>query len=239
MTFRKWILSIAAVSAAVVFVSLGVWQLSRLDTRRQQNAFLASRRFAPEVEPESLPADTSAARFRRVRLRGVYDFSNEIIHTLRGRGGSPGVNILTPLRRAGNDTAVLVNRGWVYAPDGITVDMRPWREPDTLEGGGFVETFPTAGPFAAPNPERPRAFRRLNRSALSKLFPYPIANYYVVLSDSPATRAPGLGATPLPGVPPRVEPASLDEGPHRNYAVQWFSFAAISIIGLVIFIRRT
>jgi cytochrome oxidase assembly protein ShyY1 len=31
----------------------------------------------------------------------------------------------------------------------------------------------------------------------------------------------------------------LDEGPHRAYAIQWFSFAAISIIGLVIFLRRT
>jgi hypothetical protein len=61
-------------------------------------------------------------------LRGTLDYDNEIVHTLRGRGGSPGVNILTPLRRVGNDTAVLVNRGWLYAPDGITVDTKPWRE---------------------------------------------------------------------------------------------------------------
>jgi len=237
MTLRKWTLSVAAVFAAAIFVSLGLWQLSRLDSRRQQNSFLASRRFAPEVELGALPADTGAARFRRVRINGVYDFSNEILHTLRGRGGSPGVNILTPLLRAGNDTAVLVNRGWVYAPDGITVDTKPWREPDSLAGGGFVETFPTAGPFAAPNPARPRAFRRLDRSALSKLFPYPIANYYVVLTDS-ATNAARLGVRPPRDLPPRVEPAALDEGSHQSYAVQWFSFAAISIIGLVIFLRR-
>ena len=237
MRLRKWILTIAAVSAAAIFVSLGFWQLSRLDTRREKNSLLASRRFAPEIELEALPADSGAARFRRVRLSGVYDFSNEIIHTLRGRGGSPGVNILTPLKRAGNDTAVLVNRGWVYAPDGITVDTKPWREPDTLVGAGFVEAFPTAGTFAAPKPERPRAFRRLDRSALSKLFPYPIANYYVVLSDTAIT-APGLGRTPPPSVPPRVEPAALDEGSHYSYALQWFSFAVISIIGLVIFLRR-
>jgi cytochrome oxidase assembly protein ShyY1 len=69
----------------------------------------------------------------------------------------------------------------------------------------------------------------LNRPELQKLFPYPIANYYVVLTDS------GTSAH----APPRVEAAPLDEGPHRNYAIQWFSFAAISIIGLVIFLRRT
>ncbi|HWL40646.1 MAG TPA: SURF1 family protein [Gemmatimonadaceae bacterium] len=238
MTLRKWILTIVAVSAAAIFISLGFWQLRRLDARQEQNEFLASRRFAPEVALAELPADTAAARFRRVRLRGVYDFPNEILHTLRGRGGSPGVNILTPVKRVGNDTAVLVNRGWVYAPDGITVDTKAWREPDTVAGEGFVETFPTAGPFAPPSPSRPRAFRRLDRSALAKLFPYPIANYYVVLSDSASAAAPRPANRQAADVPPRVEPASLDEGPHRNYAVQWFSFAAISIIGIVIFIRR-
>lgn len=238
MTFRKWLLGIFAVAAAAIFVSLGIWQLRRLEERRQQNAFLASRRFAPEVSLEQLPADPDEARFRRVRLSGVYDYTNEIIHTIRGRSGSPGVNILTPLRRQTNDTAVLVNRGWVYAPDGITVDTRQWRELDTLYGSGFVETFPAVSASTSANPRRPRAFRRLDRDALSKLFPYPIANYYVVLTDSLSNRNPALGATPSPNVPPRVEPAALDEGPHRNYAVQWFSFAAISIIGLVIFLRR-
>ncbi|MDQ3674059.1 MAG: SURF1 family protein, partial [Gemmatimonadota bacterium] len=216
----------------------GVWQLQRLDARREQNSFLASRRFAPEVSLVELPAQPGEARFRRVRLAGAYDYSSEIVHTLRGRGGSPGVNILTPVLRTGNDTAILVNRGWVYAPDGMTVDTRRWREADTLDGTGFVETFPTSGVFAPPNPERPRAFRRLDRAALSKLFQYPIANYYIILSDTSSNRNPALGATPAANVPPRVEPAALDEGQHRSYAVQWFSFATISIIGLVIFLRR-
>lgn len=238
MTFRKWLLGVFAVTAAAVFVSLGIWQLRRLEERRQQNAFLASRRFAPEISLEQLPADPVEGRFRRVRLSGVYDYSNEIVHTLRGRAGSPGVNILTPLLRRGNDTAVLVNRGWVYAPDGMTVGTEPWREADTLDGSGFVETFPSISASTSANPQRPRALRRLDRDVLSKLFPYPIANYYVVLTDSLINRNPALGATPAPNVPPRVDPAALDEGPHRNYAVQWFSFAAISIIGLVIFLRR-
>src|SRR5687768_4334639 len=91
MSFRKWMLSIVAIAAAGIFITFGLWQLRRLDSRQQQNSLLASRRFAPEVEPASLPADTASARFRRVRLRGRYDFDNEIIHTLRGRSGSPGV----------------------------------------------------------------------------------------------------------------------------------------------------
>lgn len=229
MILRKWILSIFAISFAVISIALGFWQLRRLSARRQTNAVLASRRIAPRVELDSLPSDTAAAHFRRVHLRGVYDHAQEIVLTLRGRSGSPGINILTPLLRANKDTAVLVNRGWIYSPDGMTADTRPWHEADTLNGAGFVETFPTKGPFAPPNPARPRSFRRLDRAQLQKAFPYPIANYYVVLTDSAQSS----------NVPPRVEPAPLDEGPHMLYAIQWFSFAVISIVGLVIFLRRT
>jgi surfeit locus 1 family protein len=229
VTLRKWILSFIAVTFALLSISLGFWQLRRLGARQAQNDLLASRRFAEPVNLAALPGDTSLAHFRRVRVAGIPDYSQEITLTLRVRNGSPGVNIITPLRQPGNDTAVLVNRGWVYAPDGITVDTKEWREADTLSGTGFVETFPTQGPFAPPNPARPRSFRRLNRAALRNLFPYPIANYYVVLTDSAVT----------PHAPPRIEAPPLDEGPHRNYAIQWFSFAAISIIGLVIFLRRS
>ncbi|HEV7594815.1 MAG TPA: SURF1 family protein [Gemmatimonadaceae bacterium] len=228
MSLQKWILSILAISFAAVSISLGFWQLRRLADRRAANDLLASRRFAPEVTLDSLPADTATAHFRRARVRGVYDYANEIVLTLRGRGGSPGVNLITPIRRDGNDTAVLVNRGWIYSPDGVTAETNKWREGDSVNANGFVEVFPTQGPFDKPSQTRPRSMRRLDRSALIKLFPYPIANYYVVLTDSA-----------LAGGPPRVEPASLDEGPHRNYAIQWFFFAAISIIGLVIFLRRT
>ncbi len=229
MNTRKIVLAVIAIALAVVFLGLGGWQVRRLSERQARNAFLASRRFGPVLPLDSLPADTGEAHFRRVHVTGGYDYGQQIIFTLRGRNGSPGVNILTPLLRNGKDTAVLVNRGWVYSPDGTNVDLERWREGDTVNATGFVETFPTKGPFAPPNPARPRAFRRLDRKALEKVFPYPIANYYVVLADSSS----------MATAPPRVEPLPLDEGSHRSYAIQWFSFAAISIIGLVIFIRRT
>jgi len=229
VTIRKVVLSVLAIACAIAFLALGGWQVRRLSARQAQNAFLASRRFGPILPLDSLPADTAESHFRRVHITGSYDYAHEIIFTLRGRNGSPGVNIITPLLRNRKDSAVLVNRGWVYSPDGTTVDLNPWREADAVNATGFVETFPTKGPFPPPNPARPRSFRRLDRAALANLFPYPIADYYVVITDSSSSAS----------APPRVEPLPLDEGPHRMYAIQWFSFAAISIIGLVIFIRRT
>ncbi|HEX5950122.1 MAG TPA: hypothetical protein VFZ96_03895, partial [Actinomycetota bacterium] len=39
----------------------------------------------------------------------------------------------------------------------------------------------------------------------------------------------------MPVVVPRPE---LDEGPHLSYAVQWFIFATIALVGFVVLARR-
>jgi cytochrome oxidase assembly protein ShyY1 len=39
----------------------------------------------------------------------------------------------------------------------------------------------------------------------------------------------------LPVVVPRPE---LDEGPHLSYAVQWFTFGTIALVGFVVLARR-
>ena len=75
-----------------------------------------------------------------------------------------------------------------------------------------------------------RANRWLDRRTISQAFPYPISSYYVVLM--------GTGGTRPASVPPRIEVPPLDEGPHKSYAIQWFSFAAISIIGTILYLRR-
>jgi cytochrome oxidase assembly protein ShyY1 len=38
-------------------------------------------------------------------------------------------------------------------------------------------------------------------------------------------------------IPPRVPPPPLDEGPHKSYAIQWFSFAIIAVVGMFFFLR--
>jgi surfeit locus 1 family protein len=213
---------------AVICIRLGVWQLQRLAERKGLNRELRSRAETKPVDLTQLPTDTGAAHFRRVRIAGTFDYTNEITLTNRSRNGSPGVNIITPVKADG-DTAVLVNRGWVYAPDGMTVDLTRWREPATMTGEGFVEFF-RKGTAEAKSSSHRRAYRWLDVDAASQAFPYPVAPYLVVLmSDSSKT---------APNVPPRIEVPPLDEGPHRNYAIQWFAFAAISIFGTIVYLRR-
>jgi surfeit locus 1 family protein len=216
-------------SFALVCVWLGFWQIARLSERKALNRQLSARAATAPVPLAALPRDTGTRHFSRVTVRGMYDFDREILVTNRTRNGSPGVNIVTPLRLPGSDTAVLVNRGWVYAPDGMTIDQKRWREPDTLSGEAFVQNFlHTDGKAALPR--RVRSYRWLDERSLAAEFPYPIAPYHLVLIAG--------GAPKGPDVPPRLDVPPLDEGPHKSYAIQWFSFAAISIFGMFLFVRR-
>ncbi len=234
---------LAACSLAVVFTSLGFWQLRRLAERRAQNAILSSRRFNQPIELDDITRDTAAARFRRVKIAGAYDYSREFALTLRTRNGSPGVDIITPVARAGTDTLVLVNRGWIYAPDGMTADISKWPEADSVNAIGFIETFFAPPPYAPRSPGRARAYRWLDRQTIEHDIGHPIAPFYVVLAPDSETGYAMPRPTPaseraLAAKPPRVEPRGLDEGPHKSYAIQWFSFAAISILGLIFFLKK-
>lgn len=225
---RLRIFVLFAVVSAAVFVRLGVWQLHRRSERRAQNAVIADRMRETERDAGTLAlSDTTGIRFRRVRVTGTPDYEHELILAARSHKGSPGVNLLTPLRIAGRDTAVLVNRGWVYAPDGATIDEQKFRESDSVFVG-YAEVYPS--PTGAAYATKPRVLARLGADAAARAVPYPVARFYVVaVGDS-------TGAADRPA---RLAPPPLDEGPHASYAVQWFSFAAIALAGAAFVIKQS
>ena len=118
----------------------------------------------------------------------------------------------------GNDTAVLVNRGWVYAADAATADLSRWRESRT-SFSGHTDTLPTpAGPPQLKN----HGLRSLSAAGVDTLLPYPFYSLYLIAHDS------------VPDAPARLSQPALDGGSHLSYAIQWFCFAAIAIGGAVI-----
>jgi len=209
----KLFVALACVLAAA-FTSLGVWQIQRLGQRRARNALVMARLRDPVVPVEQLHDTLS---FRRAIAAGAPDYANEIVLTGRARNGSPGVYLLTPVRRSGDDTATIVIRGWVYSPDAATVDLSRWPEARD-RFAGYVARIPD-GPVARAG-ERRRSIRKLTISGVRALLPYPVAPMYVVSQDAAADTAPA-----------RLPPPQLDEGPHLNYAITWFSFATIAIVG--------
>jgi surfeit locus 1 family protein len=215
-----------AVAAAAVCIRLGFWQLHRRTERQARNALIVSRLDSAAVDVAALPHDTALARFRRARVTGVPDYEHELIFAARSYRGSPGVNFLTPVRIPGRDTAVIVNRGWVYSPDGSTVDETKWRDTSSTFTGYAEELPSVAGSSYA---SRPRVIARLSYAAVAKALPYPVAPFYLVaLGDS--VIAPDRLA--------RLTVPPLDEGPHLNYAIQWFAFALIALVGAGVVVKQ-
>jgi len=202
---RDVTLAIVAVLVAALCVGAGIWQLDRLAQRRARNAGLAARLALPPLE---LRAGTSAdsARQRRVRARGVYDFTAERTWPGRSFDGTPGVALITPLRLA-DGAAVLVDRGWVPSADAFHVDHAAYREPDSaiVEGIAFV-------------PPRGRG----------DVDPAGFLPFVLQL----VTPEPGRG------LPRRWPAPAIDNGPHLSYAIQWFSFAVIALVGTAVMIRK-
>jgi len=214
-----WFIALALV-LAVVFVRLGFWQIDRLHQRRARNAAVLARLEKPVQPIESL-RDTAA--YRRATLTGAPDYDNEIILTGRSRNGSPGVYLLTPVRGARDDSAVIVVRGWVYAADAATVDATRWREARTTFTG-YTAMLPSGGASASSAGRKVRSFAA---EPIRRLLPYPMSARYLVSQDSG-------GET----VPARLPPPELDDGPHLSYAIQWFSFALIALGGTAAVVYR-
>ncbi|HLB08867.1 MAG TPA: SURF1 family protein [Gemmatimonadaceae bacterium] len=230
MKRRNVLAAILAIVTALSFSRLGVWQLQRLGERRARNDALASRLHTPALPLSQLPADSAGAHWRRALATGSYDFDHQIVLSGRTHDGSPGVQILTPLHPESGGPAVLVNRGWVYSPDAASVDLGKWDEPPHATVSGYVEDFVHGGRGIARLPSHTNAWTRLDADELRAAFPFPIAPYYLVELD---TLAAYRAAHELPTVTPvRLELPQMDDGPHLGYAIQWFTFAAVALVGV-------
>ena len=75
----------------------------------------------------------------------------------------------------------------------------------------------------------PRGQFDVEIAALRDSLPYALLPF--ILQESGVAAARGL---------PRRWPApALDNGPHLGYAIQWFSFAVIIVVGTVALLRKT
>lgn len=206
-----------ALAVAALCVRLGIWQLDRLETRRARNATIVAARTRPPIELQGWGLSADSARDRRIHARGVYDFAHERRWPGRTRQDAPGVALLTPLRLA-DGAAVFIDRGWVPSADAWHVDLGAWREPESAAVNGLG--LPA-----------PRDRGDVNPAALADSLPYPVLPFVVVQlpGDSGAARSRPL----------RWAAAAPNNGPHLSYAIQWFSFAVIVVVGTVALLRKS
>lgn len=212
-----------SLALAALFVRLGFWQLDRLGERRQHNALLRARLSAPPLPVESLHGHPDSLRYRRAALRAAAEYGQELLVANRTRNGSPGVWLVTPALIPGSDTAILVARGWVYAADGSSADRARWREGDSLTVEGWLDVLPASAATGDSLLGRPGTVTRLDRERIAARIGRPVWPLYLLATGDTAAQSADRAA--------RFTLPELNDGPHRSYAIQWFSFAVIAVIG--------
>ena len=234
----KWLVGhIIVVAALVVFVSMGFWQLRRLDERRDFNARLLSRTTVAEIPYIDALArygpDQDDLELRLVVVQGTYRTDEEVILLARSFNGLSGHHVLTPLYLQDGSGTVLVDRGWVpidLDQPGME-EFAPMQLDTTVTGvlrktairGSFGPEIPAEGTV--------EQVPRVDLERIDQQVEGDLAMVYVqLLRQQPASenRFPALVALPEPS-----------EGPHLGYAVQWFLFAAVTAVGYPILLHRT
>ena len=236
----RWILSHLLVLVLIVtMINLGFWQLRRLDEKTTLNDHIRSRGTLPTesfdklVPAGSTRASTRDVQWRRVVATGTYRVADELVVSNRTISGQPGFWVLTPFVE--NDgTIIAVVRGFVFRPEfearGISSVPAPSGEV-TIEGA--LQASPKSGRFGdePSNGGKVPAISQADTGRLAERWGPTVAPVYLRLDA-------GDGAPSKDGPLYPVPPPPLSKGPHLSYAVQWFIFALIGLIGYPMILRR-
>lgn len=231
---RDWsfLLLIAVVTAACV--RLGFWQLERLEQRRDEIARIQARIELPPVELTSSEIDPLFA-YRKAITRGRFDPHHQILLENQSLDGQAGFHLVTPLRFE-DGGGLLIDRGWIPFDAGIAGELGQYALTGQVEVSGILKPSvdqPIWDFLADPAPKDTDpplgTWRFLTVDLIQRQIDYDLAP--LILAQ---TRSSGEGSS-LPRPDPRVE---LDEGPHLGYAVQWFAFASIAVLGGGLWMRR-
>lgn len=235
-----WIVSHLLVAGLLVTtVNMGFWQLRRLDGRQAHNASVAARAGEPVLPLVEVLASIAAGadpadlRFVRVIVTGVWDADREVLLANRSQDGVPGVHAVSLLlvdganpgaaSDAGPAGGLVVDRGFVPRPVQLAGDPGVWAPDD-----GEVVLAGSLDLFRAGERGHGGEVDRIDREALETRWATTLAPLW--LRSAVST---GAGTWPSPA--PVVD---LGDGPHRSYAVQWFVFSIIGILGYPLVLVR-
>ncbi|WP_187976148.1 SURF1 family protein [Mycetocola sp. JXN-3] len=217
---KRWFAYLGvAIVFAIACVLLSNWQLDRRGEREDEIARVAKNFDATPVQiDQALPSESAFNindRWLPVTMHGRYEEDRQILVRNRPYDGSPGYEILTPLR-LDNGKVFLVNRGWV--PQGNNAER-----PDHVPAPPSGEVTVVARLKASEDTIRGRG------APSGQLATVNLPEAETILKERIYTGAYGLLDTEDPA-PSEQRPAAVkkpepDEGPHLSYAFQWILFA--------------
>lgn len=219
----RWIASHLFVAGLIlIFLWAGFWQLERLGQRQAENDVIEARAAeSPVTVAEALTAFPDRLDYRSISDEGRYLDGEAVRIANRSQDGLGG-DWVVALFETADGQLLLVNRGFasrdVEAASPSDGPIQGWLRASQVKDGffGAVDT----GEGRAPRLDVDAVSERLNLDR-------PLAPVWLQLEDPSAVGPPQ--PVPLP---------AIDEGSHFSYAMQWFTFAALSTLIYGLFLRK-
>ena len=233
---REWLFTtLLVVVGSVVCIRLGIWQLDRLEQRKEFNTQFEEMKSSASLDLNNSATDELVLmEWRKIRVTGEYDFENQVAIRNQYHKGEYGYHLVTPVLFDGK--AVLVDRGWIPADgNSAPADWRKYDEPGPVDVEGQIRlgyVKPAIGGIEDPVPvgsEKTFLWNNLDLDKISMQSPYPILAVYIQTDMIEGDETPPISYQPV---------VEISEGPHMGYALQWFAFAAILFFGYPFYLRK-
>lgn len=233
--------------AALLLIALGIaagnWQSGRALEKDVIEARHAQTRDAAEVAVSQASVKAEEIDGRRVAVRGEFLPERSVYWDNQVVDHRPGLKLITPLRLAGGEAVVLVERGLlpaasadrarlprVAAPAGVVaLHGRAYLPPSrTLELGGQVDQAAKPGDFAIWENLTPNKYARAAGMQVQDF----------ILREEGAAPA-GLVRAADNGAARSGDVDAMTAARHRGYAFQWYCLAALTVLLFLLFTFMT
>lgn len=227
-----------------VLISLGVWQLNRLDQRQEQNNLYQARTEEEPLIPSELQRLLEAGtpkedlELRSIQLEGEYRYfseeqDRESVVRNRTFSGFPGVWMLTPFE-VQDGSVLIINRGWILRVDSSTAcrDEAGEEAPYARPPQGRIQIIGVLRLAEGSTPDSTEWKKCLSKVELAGFEDLTDIPFWIQLQDfdflDPDTNEFRLTS---------LESVDRGNGPHLSYAVQWFIFATLVVITYPLILR--
>ncbi len=227
--WRRGLLIVVALAGMAATFSLGRWQLSRAAEKQGLQAQIADRQRQPALDGATLagalaPAEADALRHRFISLRGTWLPRHTIYLDNRVMERRAGFYVITPLRLAGRDTVVLVQRGWAPRNFIDRQALPPVATPDgEVQVDGYLAAHASRAYALGAEGEGPIR-QNLDLDAFRSETSLPLADLLVWQTGAPSDGLRRAWPEPSAGI-----------ATHHGYAFQWFGLCALIAVLFVWF----
>ena len=212
---NKLLFSVFVYFIILVLISLGFWQIYRLNWKLNLITQIEN---SLKNEPIELNK-SNKKNYLRIKTSGIIDFDKQIYLYNLNESGKPGFEVINPILI--NNENYLINRGW------IPFEKKGLNEINIFDQNNIIGTLmmqSKSSIFKPDNDIKKNYWFTLNRDDVFSFTGKRFSKYIIYLN----------GDFDIPK--PRVITAKISNN-HKKYAITWFSMA-ISILLLYLYFRK-